>query len=296
MTLSGSLGNIGKPLTRKLIEEGHTITVISSNPVRSEAIKALGATPAIGKLQDTTFLASAFRGADAVYTMVPPPNYFDQDLNLLGYYRELGNRFAEAIKQTGVNRVVNTSSIGAHLEEGSGILLGTHHVENILNDLPDNVAITHVRPTEIYHNLFSHIGLIKSQGIMAGNLEEDGFNSWVSPQDIATAVAEELNATSPGRNVRYVASEELTYQELARTLGVAIGKPDLKWVTLSDDQMVQSLESVGMQPAIARGMAEMYAAIRSEKLYEDYKRHRPELGRVKTNDFAQEFAAVYHQK
>ena len=297
ITLTGSLGRIGKPLTQKLTEEEHTVTVISSNPARSKEIEALGATPAIGTLQDTNFLATSFEGADLVYTLVPPANYFDPNLDLLEYFQELGNSFAEAIRQAKVKRVVNLSSIGAHLDKGNGILEGTYHVENVLNNLPEEVAITHIRPTEIYYNLFGFIDLIKSQGIMASNLNENDLNVWVSPEDIAAGVAEEISTPSSGRKVRYVASEELTYKEVASILGSAIGQPDLQWVMIPDDQLRQHLESAGMQPAIAQGMVEMYAAIRSGLLYENYNLHQPNtLGQVKMNDFAKEFAAVYHQQ
>ena len=297
ITLTGSLGHIGKPLTQKLIAEEHTVTVISSNPARSKEIVAVGAIPAIGTLQDVDFLASTFKGAEVVYTLAPPANYFDHDLDLLGYFQTLGSSFAEAIRRAEVKRVVNLSSIGAHLDKGNGILEGTYHVENILNDLPEDVAITHLRPTEIYYNLFQFIDLIKNQGIIASNVEESDLNVWVSPQDIAACVAEEINTPSSGRKVRYVASDELTYKEVAGILGSAIGKPDLQWVTITDDQMRQGLESVGMQPAIAQGMVEMYAAIHRGLLYEDYNLHKSQaLGQVKMNDFAREFAAVYHQQ
>ena len=297
ITLTGSLGRIGKPLTHQLIAEGHTVTVISSNPARRKEIVALGAIPAIGTLQNIDFLASTFKGAEVVYTLAPPANYFDRDLDLLGYFQELGSSFAEAIRRTEVKRVVNLSSIGAHLDKGNGILEGTYHVENILNNLPEDVAITHLRPTEIYYNLFQFIDLIKNQRIIASNVEESDLNVWVSPQDIAACVAEEISTPSSGRKVRYVASDELTYKEVAGILGSAIGKPDLQWVTITDDQMRQGLESAGMQPAIAQGMVEMYAAIHRGLLYKDYNLHKPQApGQVKMKDFAQDFAAVYHQQ
>ncbi|NAS13709.1 NmrA family NAD(P)-binding protein [Poritiphilus flavus] len=298
ITLTGSLGRIGTPLAQILLKERHKVTIISSNPSRRKEIKELGAVAAIGKLQDIDFLTSSFTGADVVYTMSPPANYFDHDLDLPGYFKELGNTFAEAVRISGVRRVVNLSSIGAHLDEGNGILEGTYLVEQSLDSLAENVAVTHIRPTEIYYNLFQFVPLIKEQGIIGSNLAADNVNAWVSPKDIAKCVAEEINThSSYGRKVRYVTSEELTYGELVRILGTAIGKPDLKWVMITDDQMLQSLESTGMQPAIARGMVEMYAAIRSGLLYEDYKLHRPELlGKVKMKDFAQEFAAVYNEE
>ena len=270
------------------------MTVISSNPQRSEEISALGATPAIGTLQNTSFLAATFQGADVVYTMTPPANYFDHSLDLLQYYKELGNSFANAVSQAGVKRVINLSSIGAHLASGNGILEGTYHVEQSLNRLPEDVAVTHVRPVEIYYNLFQFIDLIRNQGIMAGNLAEGDLNAWVSLEDIASCVAEEINTASEGQTVRYVVSEEVTYRDLATTLGSAIGKPDLKWVQIPDEQLRESLINVGMQPKIAEKMTEMYAAIHSGLLYEDYKQNKPlTFGKVKLKDFAKDFAAAY---
>ncbi|MEM0941729.1 MAG: NAD(P)H-binding protein [Bacteroidota bacterium] len=294
ITLTGSIGHIGRPLTEKLVAQGHTVTVISSNSVRSKEISALGAIPAIGKLQDTDFLASTFKGSDLVYTLVPPANYFDRKLDLLEYFIELGNGFADALRQTEVERVVNLSSIGAHLEKGSGILEGTYQVENILNNLPDDVAVTHVRPVEIYYNLFQYIERIKSEGVMSGNLAEDNINVWVSLEDIANSVVEEINSPSIGRKVQYVAGEEVTYKELASTLGSAIGKPDLKWVQITDDQLRDRLIHVGMQPKMTEKMTEMYAAIRSGLLYEHYNQNKPRtFGEVKLENFAEDFAAAY---
>ena len=107
---------------------------------------------------------------------------------------------------------------------------------------------------------------------------------------------EEISALSSGRRVRHIASEELTYKEVASILGSAIGKPELKWVMIPDDQLLKSLENAGMQPEIAKGMVEMYAAIHSGLLYQDYNLHKPKtFGRVKMEDFAQDFAAAYEK-
>ncbi|PWJ59419.1 uncharacterized protein YbjT (DUF2867 family) [Dyadobacter jejuensis] len=296
ITLSGSLGHIGKPLAQALVSKGHTVTVISSNADRQREIEAIGARSAIGTIKDTDFIASAFSGADAVFCMVPPANYFNQYLNLLDYYITSGNNYAKAILQTGVKKVVNLSSIGAHMKEGNGILQGTYHVEHILNELPSDVAITHIRPTEFYYNLLPQTQSAKANGFLVSNIEAEVTNSWVSPKDIASVIAEEITIPSSGRKVRYVASEELTYNELVSILGEAIGKPDLKWVTITDEQMKDGLVSAGMQPAIAAGMAEMYASINSGLLYEHYKLQKPEtMGKVKIKDFSEDFAKAYQQ-
>ena len=294
VVITGSLGNISKPLTKELVQKGHHVTVISSNKEKQTDIESLGATAAIGSLEDVDFLVSTFTGADAVYCMVPPNDYFDLNLDLLAYYRRLGNNYATAIKQSGVKRVVNLSSIGAHLEKGSGILLGAHDVEQILNELSLDVAITHLRPTSFYYNLFGYVETIKAVGSIAANYGADAKIPWVSPIDIAGVIAEEIATPLAGRKVRYVASEELTGNETASILGAAIGKPDLKWIIISNAQMLGGLESAGMNPQIAAGLVEMYASLHSGLLAADYYRNKPTvMGKVKLADFAQEFAAAF---
>lgn len=296
ITLAGSLGHIGRPLTQDLVLKGHSVTVISSNAEKQNDIEAMGATASIGSLEDVDFITSAFTGADAVFCMVPPANYFDHNLDLLAYYEGLGNNYAQAVAQSGVKKVVNLSSIGAHMKEGNGILQGTFYVESILNELPSDVAITHIRPTEFYYNLLPQVHSAKANGFIASNIKGEVVNTWVSPTDIASVIADEITSKLEGQKVRYVASDEITYNELAKILGESIGNPHLKWVTLADEQLREGLKAAGMQPAIAEGMTEMYAAINSGLLYEHYNQHKPKMmGKVKMKDFAQDFAEAYNQ-
>lgn len=296
VVVTGSLGNISQPLTKELVQKGHTVTVISSKPEKQKDIAALGATAAIGSLEDVDFLTATFTGADAVYCMVPPNNYFDHTLDLLAYYRRLGHHYAQAIQQSGVKRVVNLSSIGAHLEKGSGILIGAHDVEQILNELSSDVAITHLRPTAFFYNLYGYVDMIKEAGYIAANYGADHQIPWVSPMDIAAVIVEEIVTPLVGRKVRYVASEELTGNETASILGAAIGKPDLKWIIIPNEQMQSGLGAAGMNQQIAAGLVEMYASLYSGLLAEDYYRHKPVvMGNVKLEDFAKEFAEVFKQ-
>jgi uncharacterized protein YbjT (DUF2867 family) len=292
--VTGSLGHISKPLTSALVQKGHEVTVISSKPNKQADIEALGAKAAIGSLEDAAFLNTVFTGADAVYTMVPPANYFDHNLDLLGYYHKIGTNYANALSHTGVKRVVNLSTFGGDMEKGNGILLGAHNVEEILNELPTDVAITHVRPTSFYYNLYGYVEMIKSAGMIAANYGGDDLIPWVSPVDIAAVVEEELITPLTGRKVRYIFSEELTGAETAEILGEAIGKPDLQWIIVPDEQVQSGLEAIGMNPQIAAGMVEMYAALHSGLLAADFNRNKPTItGTVKLRDFAKEFASAF---
>jgi len=296
IVVTGSLGHISKPLTKELLEKGHTVTVISHNPERLIDIEALGAVAAIGTMEDVDFLTATFKDTDAVYCMISAGNsYFNKDFNLKTLTDKLGNNYKQAIEQSGVKRVVFLSSIGAHLDKGNGLLAFYYHVEKILNALPSDVSITFMRPVGFYYNLLGFINTIKTQGVIATNYGGDVPKPWVSPVDIATAVAEELVADQPAsRKNRYVASDEISSNEIAHILGTAIGKPDLKWIIIPDKQLLDGMIAVGMSPKIAEGLVEMNASGQTGTLYEDYYRNKPELGKVKLADFAKEFARVFN--
>ena len=292
ITITGSLGHISNPLAKELIENGHSVTIISSKLENKSKIESLGATAAIGTIEDVDFLTTAFTSADAVYTMIPPDNFFDQSLDLKTYYGRIATNYFQAIEQAGVKRLVHLSSIGAHLDKESGIILAHHNAENILDKL-SNVGITFMRPTAFYYNLNSFINVIKNTGTIMSNYGEDDKIVWVSPIDIATSISEELQTPLVDRKIKYVASDELTCNEVAIILGNAIGKSDLKWTLISSEQLQSGLVKIGMNPSIAAGLAEMNESMHNGKLFEDYYKNKPVLGQVKLTDFAKEFATAF---
>ncbi|RKR82410.1 hypothetical protein BDD43_2590 [Mucilaginibacter gracilis] len=133
-------------------------------------------------------------------------------------------------------------------------------------------------------------------GLLMGNYGGDDRIVFVSPKDIADAVAEELLLQPKEKTIRYVGSEEMTCNEAARIIGSAVGKPWLKWALLSDKEMLQGLKMAKVPEKLAETLVEMQAAMHSGKTLENFHQNNPKMGKVKLADFAQEFAAVYHQK
>lgn len=296
IVLTGSLGNIGKPLTRHLVENNHSVTVISSKPERQEAIRALGARPAIGSMFDTDFLTRTFRNADIVYlmeTMESAGDIFDPSVDLIGTISRIGAHYKQAVETSGVKRVVHLSSVGAHMDQGNGILRFHYNVEQTLRQLPGEIAIKFIRPVGFYLNMFSFISTIKNKGAIISNYGGDQKEPWVSPLDIAEVIACEMEHPFSGRTVRYVASDEVSPNEIARVLGAAIGKPDLPWKVISNEQLLYDWLAAGFNPQVAKGFVELQVSQGNGLLYEDYYRHKPVPGKVKLADFAGDFASAF---
>jgi uncharacterized protein YbjT (DUF2867 family) len=298
VVLTGLLGHISKPLAQILIQKGHSVTVISSKEERRKDIEMLGAKAAIGTMEDVDFLTNTFRGANIVYLMeaLAAGSFFDKHLEYNDAITKIARNYKQAIQQSGVKCVVSLSSIGAHTDKGNGILASAYNVENILKELLEDVSIKFMRPVGFYYNMFAFIPTIKKQDAIIQNYGGDKKEPWVSPLDIAAVIAEEMEKPFSGRHIRYIASDEISPNETAKILGEAIGKPDLKWQEIPDDQILKGMLAAGMNTEIAKGLVEMNAGRRNDVLYEDYHKHKPALGKVKLADFAKVFATVYNSK
>jgi uncharacterized protein YbjT (DUF2867 family) len=290
--ITGSLGHVGKPLAAQLRDAGHAVTVVSSNADRTSAIESIGANAAIGSVEDARFLAEVFRGADGLFTMVPP-HFGGHDWK--SHIGGVGRTYLKAILASGVKYVVNLSSIGAHMRDGCGPVSGLYRVEQALNELP-GVNVRHLRAGFFYTNFLNSVALIRHQGIISGNYGKHARMVLVHPTDIADAAAKELQGRFfLGKGYSYVASDELTTDQIASILGKAIGKPELGWVDQPDKESFGGMVMAGLSEDVARNYVEMGTAIRSGDMWSDYDSHRPVLaGWRRFESFAnEEFASAY---
>ncbi len=289
-TLTGSLGNTGKPLAEQLVKAGHTVTIISSDAGKKTAIESIGAIAAIGSVTDAAFLTRSFTGADGVFAMTPPNL---GGTNIISNTTSSGKSFAEAIKKAQVKKVVMLSSIGADLPSGNGPIAGLHNIEELYNQL-DGVAVTFLRAGYFYLNFFNDIPVIKALGIMGANYPATLSLPLVHPSDIAAAAAEELQHVSSGKKIRYVISDIVTPGSLAAALGKAVGKEDLPWIEMTDEQFFGALTQAGLPEEMAGLYTEMGKGFREGHIPGHFiSEGSPVEGKVKLGDFAKEFASKY---
>ncbi|MDR6548358.1 uncharacterized protein YbjT (DUF2867 family) [Chryseobacterium rhizosphaerae] len=172
IVLTGSIGNIGKPLTEELVQKGHSVTVITSTTERVSAIEMLGAKAAVGNMFDVDFLTKTFEGADIVYlmeTMEAVGDLFDKSIDFIGEISRIGHNYKKAVERSGVQKIIHLSSIGAHTDKGTGIIVFHYDVEQILRELAEAISIKFIRPVGIYFNLFSMITGIRNKGAIVSN-------------------------------------------------------------------------------------------------------------------------------
>lgn len=284
--ITGSTGNISLSLAQKLIAAGHDITLISSDENKRSAIEQLGAKAAIGNLFDTDFLAQTFTGADAAYIMIPP-TFTTHDWP--AFMKQAADSYAQAVAQSGLKKVVQLSSIGAHLGHSCGPIDGLGYLEQQLGTLT-NVDVISLRAAYFYTNLFSMVPLIQQAGMMGSNFGAASEKmALVHPVDIAEVAAQKLLSLDfTGHSTLYVSSDVRTFSEIAKVVGNAVGKPELPWVVFSDEDAYNGMIQAGLPETNAQGYLQMGKAFRSGIAQEDYfaTKAQPQ-GSFKLEAFAQ---------
>jgi uncharacterized protein YbjT (DUF2867 family) len=291
ITVMGATGHTGKKIVEAVLKAGEKVRALGRTEGKLAELRRAGADVLSGDAADAPFLTEAFRGADAVYTLLPTdrraPDYrVEQDRQ--------GEAIVDAIRESAVRYVVALSSLGADLSEGTGPITGLHVQEERLKRL-EGVNVLLLRPVSFFENFYETLGLIKHEGINGDAVLPDLAVPMVATRDIADVAAKALRTRDwKGVVVReLLGPRDLSYSEATRILGEHIGKPDLPYIQFSYADEARALVDVGMSESFARLYVEMTRAINEGKV-------KPRSGRTSENttptrfeDFAGELARAY---
>lgn len=289
IAVMGATGNTGGKITRALLSAGDKVRGLGRTGSKLTELERAGAEIAAGDTADATFLTNAFRGADAVYTLLPTdrraPDYRAQQ------DRE-GATIASAIRDSGVRYVVGLSSMGADSDDATGVIRGLRAQEGRLNQLK-GVNVYLLRPVSFFENFNDQLEVIKHEGIVADSVEPDLPIPMVAARDVAAAAVAALRARDwTGVVVReLVGQRDISNAEATRILGERIGKPDLAYVQLSYADMTNALVQAGLSASFAELYVEMTRAFNEGTVN---PRRTPENATpTPFEDFADEFARAY---
>jgi uncharacterized protein YbjT (DUF2867 family) len=292
ITIMGASGNIGSRLSGILLEAGQTIRVLARSAKRVETLAAKGAEVRTGDASDSAFLLEAFSGSKAVFAMIPPAYTAE---NYRAFANKLGASIGEAVRNAGVTNVVNLSSHGAHLPEGTGPVKALYDQEQRLNKI-SGVNVLHLRPTYFMENLLESIPMIKNMGLMGGAIKGNIPMPMIATRDIAQVAAEQLGTLDfQGISVRELYGQrDLTMEEATSVIGKRIGKPDLKYVSFPYLEAEKGLIAAGLSPDMSKNIVELGQALNDGLIKKNEERSSSNTTATSIEDFAEEFARAFH--
>lgn len=289
----GGTGNTGGRISDILLSNGKKVKVIGRNPDKIKILKEKGAEISSGDLKDSFFLTKTFKGADAVYVMIPPNLSAE---NVREHQNEISSAITNAIISSNVKNVVLLSSIGAQLQNNAGIVQGLYDFEQKLNSL-DGVNCVYLRAGYFMENFYFSIDMIRKMGIVGSALSPDLRFPNVAVKDISELAAKYLlNLNFKGKNIQYVLGpRDISSSEQTKIIGKAIGKPDLKYVQFSYDDFIKGTIDAGISRSVAEGYAQFGKSVNEGLVYDPKLRNPGNTTPTTFENFAQTFAMAYNR-
>src|SRR5271170_5997509 len=259
--ITGATGNTGSVIAERLLEAGQKVRVVGRDPKRLEKFTGKGAESFIADATDGGALTNAFAGAKAVYAMIPP-NIGAPDVR--AYMESVSEALRSAIEKNGIKYAVVLSSFGADKPHGTGPVVGLHSLEKKLEGVSGLNALF-LRAGYFMENILPQAGVIKSIGSMAGPVKEDLPLPMIAAHDIGAFAAEALLKLDFVRTSTHELQgpRDVTYAQVAKIVGAAIGKADLVYKLVPAEQLKPVLMQMGMSSNMGNLLLEMADALNS---------------------------------
>lgn len=283
IAVMGATGHIGRVLTENLLRNGHKVHAIGRDKNKLQRLKDRGAEVFSASFDDAAALEQAFTGCNVAFTFIPPG--YDID-NYSAYQDKVIEAICNAIEKSKISHVVNLSSIGADLPEGTGPIKGLHRLEERLNAIP-NLNVLHFRPGYFMENLLLYINLIRKEGIIGSIIKSSLKIPMVATEDIAIKAAEFFNLAFEGHSVfEFVGPQDIKMTEATKAIGKVIGKPDLTYVEFPILEAEKRMIAAGMKPNSIKLILEMYQAFNEGKIRLTQKLTAENQGKTTIEEFA----------
>jgi NAD(P)H dehydrogenase (quinone) len=236
--ITGATGTTGKAAVRESLALGLKVrAMVHGIDERSQALAGMGAEVVIGDLLEINTIRAALAGIDAAYFVYPiRPGLIQATVN-----------FAQAVRETGGNVVLNLSQRSAHREATSNSSRDTYICEQVFNW--SGVDVIHLRPTMFQEWLtypwmrpyIQHGALRMSAG--------QGTSSPVAGADQGRAIAALLLHPEKhiGTTIPLSGPAEMNQEQMAAELSEALGRK-IVYQNPPVDEFAASLAQFGVPP------------------------------------------------
>jgi len=257
IVIAAASGNIGRRTAEKVIQAGAETVLLARHPEKLADLVERGATVKQISSDDPQGSIEATQNADALFWLTPPK--LDTP-SLSNWYIQTAMAGATAVRENGIKRVVNISSIGAGARPNLGTVSFVGDVESIFNQTTANVL--HLRPGYFMENFLDQVKLIQQDHSVSFPYASDHDIPWISTDDIGDEAAKYLlDDCWAGKWTRnLMGPENLTLLETTVILSQVLARP-IEYVQVTIESIQQQLASMGATPDVQRELENLFRAI-----------------------------------
>jgi NAD(P)H dehydrogenase (quinone) len=229
--ITAATGRTGNATAKLLLETGLSVrTLVRKEDERSKELARLGAETVTGDLRDFSSLRAAVKDVSRAYFVFP----------IGAGLIEATAYFAQAAQDAGIKAIVNMSQISAR-EDAKSHVAQNHWIAERLLDRT-GIATTHLRPTFFAEWFLYYPAMIKS-GVIRFPFRK-GRHAPIAASDQARVIAAILQNPEPhkGKSYQLFGAVEMDHSEIARQIGIALGKP-MRYEAVSFDEFADAADN-----------------------------------------------------
>nr|WP_314260353.1 NAD(P)H-binding protein [uncultured Devosia sp.] len=271
----GASGNIGSQVTKILSQAGEPVLAVVHSADKADAIRTETVEPVVADLRDSDALRRIFRRGQRAFLLNPPGDPTgDSNASEL----ETAHSIADALADSGLEKIVLASTYGAQPGDGIGDLSTLYEFEQLAGASGIPLAIN--RGAYYFSNL-EILADAARDGVLPTAFPADFTLPMVSPQDLGVAAAERLLSGVDDVGIRYVEGPaRYSFGDVAACFSQHLGR-DVRVQTTPRDQWEESFKAVGFSAATAGAFARMTEATLDGPELPD----NPIRGRVTLEDY-----------
>lgn len=258
IVVTAPTGAIGQQVLEHILESAEPVRVIARDPSRLPSPTRERVEIVQGSHGDADVVTKAFKGADAVFWLVPPNPHAE---SLEAAYLDFSRPACSAIAQHGVKRVVGVSALGRGTAQAKNAGLVT--VSLTMDDLIASTGVNYRALTmpSFMDNLLRQVEPIKSRGMFFSPISGDRKSPTCATRDIAAVAAKLLLDPSWSGNgsAPVLGPEDLSFNKMSQIMSEVLGKP-VRYQQTPFAAFKTGFVERGMSDAMAQGMFDMYMA------------------------------------
>jgi NAD(P)H dehydrogenase (quinone) len=226
--ITAATGHTGKATAKLLLERGlYVRALVRKEDERSEELVRLGAEIVTGDLHDFASIRAAMKDINRAYFVFP----------ISAGLIEATAYFAQAALDAGIEAIVNMSQISAREDAKSHVAQDHWIAERLLDQT--GIATTHLRPT-FFAEWFLYYPAMITSGVIRFPFRR-GRHAPIAVSDQARVIAAILQDPGPHKGMTYqlFGAVEMDHSEIARQIGIALGKP-VRYEAVTFDEFAEA--------------------------------------------------------